>query len=106
MNRDTTNVEHELYDYSGNNWNNRNIEKGLKKSSEDMPEKLSTDSLPKTAVLGTSHRARKVLQSETGSPSGGDHRGFRRRGTGEKRLVTRHNEITRFISIQWVFIKV
>jgi len=55
MYRDTTNVEHKIYNYTGNNWSNRNIEKGLKESFEAMPEKPSTDSLPKTAVLGTSH---------------------------------------------------
>jgi hypothetical protein len=55
MYRDTTNVEHKIYNYTGNNWSNRNIKKGLKESFEAMPEKPSTDSLPKAAVLGTSH---------------------------------------------------
>jgi hypothetical protein len=32
---------------------------------ETIPGKHSIDSLPKTAVLGTSHIIRKVLQSET-----------------------------------------
>jgi hypothetical protein len=32
-----------------------------------------------------------VLQSETGSLSGGDRRWFKRRSTGEKRPVTRDN---------------
>jgi hypothetical protein len=30
MYRDTTNVEHEMYDYTGNNWNHRNSNKRLK----------------------------------------------------------------------------
>ena len=30
MYRDTTNVEHEMYDYTGNNWSHRNSNKSLK----------------------------------------------------------------------------
>jgi hypothetical protein len=37
----------------------------LKKYLETIPGKHSIDSLQKTAVLGTSHITRKVLQSET-----------------------------------------
>jgi len=48
------------------------------------------DSLQTTAVLGTSHILRKVLQSETGSLNGGDHRWFKR-STRKKRLMTREN---------------
>ena len=47
--------------------------KGLKKNSEAMPGKHSTDSIQKTAVLGTLHIVWKVLQYETGSLGGGDH---------------------------------
>ena len=32
---------------------------------EDKPRKLSVDSLQKTAVVGTAHILRKVLQAET-----------------------------------------
>jgi hypothetical protein len=39
--------------------------KGLKKNLEAIPGKHSIDSLQKTAILGTSHIIRKVLQSET-----------------------------------------
>ena len=39
---------------------------GLNKSSEATPGKHSIDSLQKTAVLGTAHIIRKVLQCETG----------------------------------------
>jgi hypothetical protein len=39
--------------------------KGPKKYLETIPGKHSIDSLQKTAVLGTSHIIRKVLQSET-----------------------------------------
>jgi hypothetical protein len=37
---------------------------GLKKYLETIPGKHSIESLQKTAVLGTSHIIRKVLQSE------------------------------------------
>jgi hypothetical protein len=39
--------------------------KDLKKNLEATPGKHSTDSLQKTAVLGTSQITRQVLQSET-----------------------------------------
>ena len=48
--------------------------KSLKKNLETVPGKHSIDSLQKTAVLGTSHIIRKVLQCEAWSLSGGDHR--------------------------------
>jgi hypothetical protein len=41
------------------------VTKGLKKNLEKIPGKHSIDPLQKTAVLGTSHIIRKVLQSET-----------------------------------------
>ena len=55
---------------------------------EAVPGKHSIDSLQKTAILGTSHIIRKVLQCEILSLSCGDHRWFKR-STGEKRPVTR-----------------
>jgi hypothetical protein len=41
------------------------VTKGLKKNLETISGKHSTDSLQKTAILGTSHIIWKVLQSET-----------------------------------------
>jgi hypothetical protein len=41
------------------------VTKGLKKNLEAIAVKHSIDSVQKTAVLGTSHIIRKVLQSET-----------------------------------------
>jgi hypothetical protein len=41
------------------------VTKGLKKYLETIPGKHSIDYLQKTAVVGTSHNIRKVLQSET-----------------------------------------
>jgi len=59
MYRDTTNVEPEMYDYTSNNWSHWN---SLRKNLEAVPGKHSIDSLQKTAILGTSHIIRKVLQ--------------------------------------------
>jgi hypothetical protein len=40
------------------------VTKGLRKHLEAIPGKHSIDSLQKTAILGTSHITRQVLQSE------------------------------------------
>jgi len=40
------------------------VTKSLRKYLETVPGKHSIDSLPKTAILGTSHIKRKVLQCE------------------------------------------
>jgi hypothetical protein len=64
------------------------ITKGLNKNLKATPGKHSTDSLQETAVLVASHTILKVLQSETGRLSSGDHRWFKRRNTGQKRPVT------------------
>jgi len=61
------------------------VTRSLRKNLEAVPGKHSIDSLQKTATLETSHIIRKVLQCETGSLSGGDHRWFKR-STGKKRL--------------------
>ena len=59
MYRDTANVEPEMYDYTSNNWSHWNSNENLA-----VPGKHSIDSLQKTAILGTSHIIRKVLQCE------------------------------------------
>jgi len=41
------------------------VTKRLRKNLEDIPGKQTIDSLQKTAILGTSHIIRKVLQWET-----------------------------------------
>jgi hypothetical protein len=41
------------------------VTRSLRKNLEAIPGKHPTDSLQKTAVLGTSHIIRKVLQSGT-----------------------------------------
>jgi len=56
----------------------RMVTKGLKKNLEAIPGKHSIDSLQKTAIFGTSHIIQKLLQSETGSLSGGEQRWFNR----------------------------
>jgi len=65
MYRDATNVEPEMYDYTSNNWNQWNSNEKLKEKFGSLPEKHSIDLLQKTAILGTSHIIRKVLQCET-----------------------------------------
>ena len=40
------------------------ITRNLRKNLEAVPGKHSIDSLQKTAILGTSHKIRTVLQSE------------------------------------------
>jgi len=47
------------------NWSHRNSNKGFKEINvETIPRKHSVVSLQKTAILGTSHIIRKVLQCE------------------------------------------
>jgi hypothetical protein len=59
------NVEPEIYDRTAKNWSHRNSNKFLNKNFEAIPGTHSVDSLQQTAILGTSHLIRKVLQSET-----------------------------------------
>ena len=54
------------------------VTRSIKKNLEIIPRKHSIDSLQKTAILGTSHIIRKVLQCEDWSLSVGDHRWFKR----------------------------
>jgi hypothetical protein len=51
MYRHTTNVEHEMYDYTSNNLSHWNSKVKLKKNLEALPGKHSIDSLKKTAIL-------------------------------------------------------
>ena len=60
----------------------------LKKGLEAVPGDRSTDSQQKTAVLGTAHIIRKVLQYGTGRLSGLDRHWFKGRNAGEERAVT------------------
>ena len=64
MYRVTTNVEPEMYDYTNNNWSHWNSKEKLKENLEAVPGKHSINSLQKTAILGTSHIIREVLQCE------------------------------------------
>ena len=49
------------------------VTESLKKNLDAIPEKHTIDSLQRTAILGTGHVIRKVLQSETSSLSGEEH---------------------------------
>ena len=64
MYRDTTNVEPEMYDYTSNNWSHWNSNEKRKEKFGSCTRKHSIDSVQKTAILGTSHIIRKVLQCE------------------------------------------
>ena len=64
MCRDTTNVEPEMHDCTSNNWSHGILTRSVRKNLETVPGKHSIDSLQKTAILGTSHIIRKVLQCE------------------------------------------
>jgi len=64
MYRDTTNVEQEMYDCKAIIGGLGIVTKGLKKNLKAIPKQHSIDTLQKTAVHGTSHIIRKVLQSE------------------------------------------
>jgi hypothetical protein len=43
MNRNTTNAEYKIYDYTGSNWSHRNNNKGLRKNLVAIPGKHSID---------------------------------------------------------------
>jgi len=66
MYRDTTNVEPEMYDCTVPVIIGATgiVTRGLRKNLETVPGRHSIDSLQKTAILGTSHIIRKVLQCE------------------------------------------
>jgi hypothetical protein len=67
--------------------------KTLQKYLETIPGQHSIDSLQKTAILGTSHVIRKVLQAETRSLSGGVHHWQKSSSTREERKpVTRDDD--------------
>ena len=62
--RDTRNVEPEMYDCTSNNWSHWNSNEKFKDKFGNYTRNHSIDSLQKTAILGTSHIIRKVLQCE------------------------------------------
>jgi len=64
MYRDKTNVEPEMYDYTSITEATGIVTRSLRKNLEALPGRYSIDSLQKTAVLGTSHVIREVLQCE------------------------------------------
>jgi len=80
-----------MYDNTGTNWNRWGSNKGFKEQFGSQGRKTFKDSLQKTAVPGTSHTIRNVLQSETVRLCGGDRRWFRRSAR-KKRAVTREDE--------------
>jgi hypothetical protein len=88
--RDTMNVEHEMYDYTSNNWSHWNGNKRLKEKFGSYTRNTFDRFTTKAAILGTSHIIRKVLQCETGSLNDVDNRWFESSGR-KKSSATRHN---------------
>ena len=86
--RRETSVEHETYGYTGNNWSHRISNKRCKERFGSHTRRPFDRLQPKTAVLGTSHIIRKVLQCGIGRLSGGDRNWCKRRSAGEEKTVT------------------
>jgi hypothetical protein len=69
------------------------VSKSLQKYLETIPGQHSIDTLQKTAILGTSHIIRTVLQAEIWSLSGGVNHWLKGRSTREERKpVTRNDD--------------
>jgi hypothetical protein len=83
-------VEPEMYDYISNNWSHWNSNEKLKEKVGSCTRKTFHRFIQRTAILGTSHIIRKLLQCETGRLSGENHRWFKR-STRKKRPATRDN---------------
>jgi hypothetical protein len=64
MYRDKTNVEPEMYDCTSNIWSQWNSKEKLKEKFGSYIRKTFDRFTKKTAILGTSHIIRKVLQCE------------------------------------------
>ena len=62
--RDRANVEPEMYDHTSNNWSHWDSNEKVKEKFGSCTRETLIDSLQKTAILGTSHILRKVLQCE------------------------------------------
>jgi len=56
---------YEMYNYTGNNWSQRNSNERYKENFGSHSRKHKTESQRLTAVLDTSHTIRKVLRCET-----------------------------------------
>jgi hypothetical protein len=84
MYRDTTNLKHKIYDFTGNNWSYRDTNGSFEEKFRSHTRKTFDRFSTKTAMLGATFTIREVLQSETRNVSGGDHRWLNRRSTGEE----------------------
>jgi len=65
MYTDKTTVEHEMYDYTGNNWSHRHSKRSFKEKCGSHTRKIFNKFATKTDILGTSYIKHSVLQSET-----------------------------------------
>jgi hypothetical protein len=79
--------------HTSNHWGHRNCEQKFTKIFGNNTRTTLNRFRTKTAILGTSHIIRKVLQAETWSLSGGAHHWLKRRSTREERKpVTRNDD--------------
>ena len=65
MHRNTTTVEHEMYDYTGSKWSHRNSNRRFKEKCGSRTRKTFHKFTTRTAILGASYIKHSVLQSET-----------------------------------------
>jgi hypothetical protein len=63
--RNSENVEHEMLCHTSNHWGHRNYKRKFTKISGNNTRTTINRFPTKTAILGTSHIIRKVLQTET-----------------------------------------
>jgi hypothetical protein len=84
-------VEHELLFLTSGYWATGIVSKSLKNICKDT-RTIFNRSIQKTAVLGTSHVVRNVLQSETWNLSGGAHDWFKRRGARKRKPLRREQK--------------
>jgi hypothetical protein len=80
----------------------RTVTKGMNKNLEATPGKHSVGSLQKTAVLGTSHIIRKVLQSERWGSQVVEEEKYQEGNTFDKRLTGQctHTSVSTNVKVQ------
>ena len=79
MYRDKTNVEPEMYNYTGNNWSHWNRNEKFKEKCGSCTRKTFDRFTTKDSYTwNITHNTEKVLQCEAWSLSSGDHRWFKR----------------------------
>ena len=84
MYRDTANVEHEMYDYTGNIWSHRNSNRRFREQFGSQNRRTFNRFTTKdSCTWNITHNT-----ESTAVWNGGDHRWMKSRSTREKRSVT------------------